>query len=215
MHPPARGHVRSAFAVFAIVAFLWSAATPVYAAAPDERGCYVSFTMTLSTRDGGPRRVREARVLPDCSVVIGDESDSSSHRADGKVAGRDPTCRLINRLHGIPGAFDTLTELTTYNNWAYDGTLVTAQSMSSGHWEQAVTGWYIWSGPTSSQDTTAPAFRVEAYTTAQFRSNTPYDWTHTKNNWVRVYGDGTCNATYQHIGNVCGGCGVVAYLDVY
>jgi hypothetical protein len=118
-------------------------------------------------------------------------------------------------MHGIPGTYDTLTELTTYNNWAYDGTVVTAQSMSAGHWEQAVTGWYAWSGPSSSQNTTAPAFRIEAYTTAQFRNTSPYDWTHTKNNWVRVYGDGTCNGTYQHIGYVCGGCGVVAYLDIY
>lgn len=119
-------------------------------------------------------------------------------------------------MHGIPGTFDTLTELTTYNNWAYDGTMVTAQSMSSGHWEQAVTAWYIVAGyPTQSQDTSAPAFRVEAYSHALYGNSSSYGWEHEKNNWVRVYGDGTCNATYQHIGWVCGGCNVVAYLDIY
>lgn len=132
------------------------------------------------------------------------------------MEGRDPTCRLINRLHGIPGTFDTLTELVTYNNWAYDGTVVTAQSRSSGHWEQAVTGWYILPGyPTDGQDAYAPAFRIEASSNGKFANSSPYGWDHEKNNWVRVYGDGTCNATYQHIGWVCGGCGVVAYLDVY
>lgn len=203
---------RKAFALSTVLALLLT--IPGFggeAQAADFTSCFVDLTIPLEATPSSSQVV-VINVLKDCTVVT--DGPRNVAPAGASTLSTTNSCRLRNLMYGIPGPSEPLTQLDTWQTWTWDGSNVTSRSSWTDYFVASWSGWYLQAGPYSNAYGTPPAWSLEAASSAYF-NNSNLNSQHYKENHQFVYGNGNCNGNIRHTGYVCGGCGVVGYIDIF
>lgn len=182
--------------LFIVSAVLGSSVAPADAAGPE---CFVRINLAATLSPTEPGKYIDAKVLPDCSVVLGAAKVVASPGGGRDTA--STTCRFVNRMTGGGGEQDILTELSTWQDFTYDGSYIWSRNAYNTTAVSSGTGWYVYSGPTLSTWGVPPVTQADATGSASF--GWLGSWHHDKVNGTHVYGNGDCTANFEHNGYVC------------
>ena len=177
--------------------------------------CLVNIVGELRPTRASGGSVAEYSVGLDCAPIYRGERALTAAEKAGLGGGVSlqvftRACVYANRMIGAGGEGDILTELTTRQDFQYDGLYVTWDSGSGSTYNHWSTGWGVISSwiNTSISTVPTPDYHVDSGASFSFFGS----WHHDKNNWTHAYGDGNCAFTYQHNGYVCRGCDTRFYV---